>query len=232
MNVGSVEFVEKNLMLELSDAEAASFFGGMIRTSMASNFPRLNFLAHTVAQRISGTSNIQASDKFEFSFTNEIHTVAEDGRIRDVHVTNYEKWKNPTKTYVIRILLNSAYLLFQMYLFKVYRVGEKLPSLIYRSFEEVEELHRALVRRFGLAALPVLDFSSGFGRSNTRQIAAQRKIMLEHFFIRFLQLTDEITLVSCLLINSLHLNLFSAIPSIPFSMPSTETRIRKSSRTL
>ena len=95
-----------------------------------------------------------------------------------------------------------------MYLFKVYRVGEKLPGFIYRSFEEVEELHRALVRRFGLAALPVLDFSSGFGRSNTAQIAAQRKIMLEHFFIRFLQLSDEITLVFFLLINSLYLNPF------------------------
>lgn len=104
MNVGSVGFVEKNLMLELSDAEAASFFGGMIRTSMTSNFPRLNFLAHTVAQKMSGTSVIQPSEKFEFSFTNEIHTVMEDGRIRDVHVTNYEKWKNPTKTYVICVI--------------------------------------------------------------------------------------------------------------------------------
>ena len=95
-----------------------------------------------------------------------------------------------------------------MYLFKVYREGEKLPSLIYRSFEEVEELYRALARRFGHTALPVLEFGSGFGRSNTRQIAAQRKIMLEHFFIRFLQLPDEITLVFLLLINSLYLNPF------------------------
>uniref|UniRef100_A0AC34QE78 Phosphatidylinositol 3-kinase n=1 Tax=Panagrolaimus sp. JU765 TaxID=591449 RepID=A0AC34QE78_9BILA len=178
MNLQSVQFVEKNLKLGLSDSEAATFFTNMIRESVESDFPRFNFWAHTVAQKMAGGGGNQNQEKGEFSFTNEIHTATQDGVIKDIQVVNYEKWKNPSKIY--------------MYVFQIQREKESQPSYIYRSFEEVEELYRTMVRRFGASSLPVLDASSGFGRSNTRQVAGQRKIVLQQFFYRFLQLSNEI----------------------------------------
>ena len=102
MNVNSVNFVENNLMLNSTEHEANTFFTGMIRTSVDSAFPRLNFLAHTMAQMMSGNagSSSQDMDNGCFSFTTEIFTCKTDGRIKTVYVLNYEKWRIPTKVYV------------------------------------------------------------------------------------------------------------------------------------
>lgn len=107
MNLKSINFVKKTLMLELSedgtflsDAEATTRFTELIRESVNSKIPRVNFLAHTVAQKISNSISSRLNSRFEFSFTKETHTMADDGRISRITVSRYEKWRNPNKVYV------------------------------------------------------------------------------------------------------------------------------------
>jgi phosphatidylinositol-4-phosphate 3-kinase len=179
MDINSVNFVQNNLMLESTEHEATAFFTEMIRKSVDSTFTRFNFLAHTVAQRMSGAGSSQVQDRECFSFTNETYNAKTDGRIKVVHVPEFEKWRNPSKVY--------------MFVFKVYRQNEKHPSTVYRTFDEVHELYRFLVRRFTEAALPVFDASSGIGRTQIRAVAQSRQVMLQNFFQRFFQLATEIT---------------------------------------
>uniref|UniRef100_A0AC35FT65 C2 domain-containing protein n=1 Tax=Panagrolaimus sp. PS1159 TaxID=55785 RepID=A0AC35FT65_9BILA len=101
-----------------------------------------------------------------------------------------------------------------MFVFKVYRQNEKHPSTVYRTFDEVHELYRFLVRRFTEAALPVFDASSGIGRTQIRAVAQSRQVMLQNFFQRFFQLATEITQV------------YSALPVFDASSGIGRTQIR------
>uniref|UniRef100_A0AC34GT29 Phosphatidylinositol-4-phosphate 3-kinase n=1 Tax=Panagrolaimus sp. ES5 TaxID=591445 RepID=A0AC34GT29_9BILA len=181
MDINSVNFVHTNLMLDRSEHEAFTFFTDMIRKSVNSSFPRLNFLAHTVAQKISGSTAGPSQEQNHgcFSFTKETYNAKTDGKIKHVQVSGFEKWRSPTKVY--------------MYVFKVFRQNEKLPSTVYRAFDEVHELYRFLAQRFSEPALPVFDASGGFGRTQIKTVAQQRQVMLQNFFSRFFQLALEIT---------------------------------------
>lgn len=50
MTIDAVNFVQENLMLNLSETEATVQFTRLIEESLMSKFPRWNFLAHTLAQ--------------------------------------------------------------------------------------------------------------------------------------------------------------------------------------
>lgn len=100
MNVNSVNFVQNNLMLDATETQANTHFTQMIRASVESLFPRLNFLVHTVAQKMSGNTSAVNPESGFFSFTNETFTYTTDGKIKFVQVSRFEKWRNPTKVYV------------------------------------------------------------------------------------------------------------------------------------
>uniref|UniRef100_A0A0K0FX01 PI3K/PI4K domain-containing protein n=1 Tax=Strongyloides venezuelensis TaxID=75913 RepID=A0A0K0FX01_STRVS len=55
LNDKSIEFVKSTLQLHLSEEEAIAHFTKLIETSLESCFPRLNFVAHSVACKIKTT---------------------------------------------------------------------------------------------------------------------------------------------------------------------------------
>uniref|UniRef100_A0A7E4W115 Phosphatidylinositol-4-phosphate 3-kinase n=1 Tax=Panagrellus redivivus TaxID=6233 RepID=A0A7E4W115_PANRE len=180
MDLRAVHFVEKNLMLDVSDYEATTYFTQKIRCSIESFFPRLNFFAHSVAQTLSNSAsnNNKTFKNGEFSFTTEISTKETDGKIVKVTVPQVEKWRNPSKVY--------------MFHFEIYRENDQMPTLVYRTYAECEELYNALVNRFSAQQLPLFENVTNIGRSNIRQVAEQRQAMLRNFFTRFFELAPQI----------------------------------------
>uniref|UniRef100_A0A158R675 PI3K/PI4K domain-containing protein n=1 Tax=Syphacia muris TaxID=451379 RepID=A0A158R675_9BILA len=135
MSMDAVNFVQNNLLLDVSDTEATVQFTRMIQESLKSKFPRLNFFAHTLVQ-LRNSSFIRGSydDPDKLSFIPEIYSERSDGRISNVAVLAFEKWRNPEKVY--------------MYKIRVERVNETVSSIVYRSFDEFSELYCDLVYTF------------------------------------------------------------------------------------
>ena len=98
VSIESLAFVEKNLMLDMSETDAVIQFTELINASLKSAFPRINFFFHTLAQMISG--NTAKDDSNMLSFVPQLYTKSDDGRIRDVKVMSFEKRMIPHKVYV------------------------------------------------------------------------------------------------------------------------------------
>uniref|UniRef100_A0A0N4ZB74 Phosphatidylinositol 3-kinase catalytic subunit type 3 n=1 Tax=Parastrongyloides trichosuri TaxID=131310 RepID=A0A0N4ZB74_PARTI len=167
LNETSIKFVESNLQLCLSEEDAIAYFTRMIKESLDSYFPRLNFVAHTVANRIknfglhrnitNGSENNNA-----FSFSIDVNTIEQDGRITNVIVHEPEKWKKTDKDKVY------------MYKMKIKRENENVPTYIYRSFDEFQELYAKLVKMFSKQQIPHL-CKDTFGRQSNNAMAANQK---------------------------------------------------------
>ena len=102
VNMESLAFVEKNLMLDLSETDAVIQFTELINASLKSAFPRINFFFHTLAQMMSGHS--AKDNQHMLSFVPQLYTKEDEGLIRSVNVMSFEKRMLPNKVYV-RILL-------------------------------------------------------------------------------------------------------------------------------
>lgn len=169
MDMEAVNFVQNNLLLNLSDTEATVQFTRMIDESLRSKFPRLNFFAHTLVQLKNSPSMIRGGydDPNKLSFVPQLFTEQTDGRIEKVSVIASEKWHTPEKVY--------------MYKLQVKRVGEAVCTIVYRSFAEFNELYVKLCRRFPIARLPPLSRGSNVGRSNIRSVAERRQVDIQQF---------------------------------------------------
>lgn len=169
MNMEAVNFVQNNLLLNLSDTEATVQFTRMIDESLKSLFPRLNFFAHTLVQLKSSPSMIRGGydDPNKLSFVPQLFTEQTDGRIERVSVIASEKWHTREKVY--------------MYKLQVRRVGEAVCTMVYRSFTEFKELYVKLCRRFPIAQLPPLSRGSSVGRVNIRSVAQRRQTDIQQF---------------------------------------------------
>uniref|UniRef100_A0A8R1DT10 phosphatidylinositol 3-kinase n=1 Tax=Caenorhabditis japonica TaxID=281687 RepID=A0A8R1DT10_CAEJA len=176
INLDSIAFVEKNLMLDLTETDATIQFTELIQNSLKSTFVRLNFVAHTFAQFISSSSSFSKRDENKLSFVPELYNEKSDGRISKVTVLKYEKRFIPNKIYLYKI--------------EVCRRSISVPSYIYRSFAEFDELHAKLRKRFPFFAVS-LNVSSNM-RSNVRAIAQKRMIDVQRFIIFLFQQVDEI----------------------------------------
>lgn len=104
LGVAAQQFLESNLFLHLNDVDATITFTRMIQDSLASVFPRLNFFAHTLAQLRQNPSIALAfggsTDINHLSFITDTYSQAADGRIVNLVVSLYEKWRTPEKVYV------------------------------------------------------------------------------------------------------------------------------------
>ena len=98
VNIESLAFVEKNLMLDLTETDAVIQFTVLINASLRSAFPKLNFFIHTLAQMMSG--HAPKDNQNMLSFVPQIYTEKEDGMIKDVKIMSYEKRMMPQKVYV------------------------------------------------------------------------------------------------------------------------------------
>ncbi|KAK6109822.1 Phosphatidylinositol 3- and 4-kinase family protein [Brugia pahangi] len=169
MNLEAVNFVQSNLLLNLTDTQATVQFTRMIEESLKSKFPRLNFLAHTLVQMRGTPSMLRGGydDPNKLSFIQQLYTMKDDGRITRVDVLAFEKWHIPEKVY--------------MYKVEVSRENEAVCGIVYRSFVEFNELYIKLCRRFPFAHLPPLSQGTNVGRSNIRKVAERRQADLQQF---------------------------------------------------
>ncbi|KAJ1373807.1 hypothetical protein KIN20_036322 [Parelaphostrongylus tenuis] len=140
MNVESLNFVEKNLMLELSETDAVIQFTQLINHSLKSAFPRINFFFHTLAQVMSSTGPTSRNNDNILSFVPQLYTQTTEGKIVHVRVISFEKRFVPNKVYFYKI--------------EVVRESEAVSTFVYRSFSEFNELYIKLRRRFPTVAFP------------------------------------------------------------------------------
>ncbi|CAJ0584265.1 unnamed protein product, partial [Mesorhabditis spiculigera] len=157
INAQSLHFVQKNLMLGMSDTDATAEFTKMITISLGSTFVRLNFFAHTFAQMLSGQTVRPIDQPDTLSFVPHRHTMETDGRIQDVKLLYPEKRMMPQKVYLYRMV--------------VYRDQETIATTVYRSFAEFEELALKLKMRHHSSAP---NWVKENARSNNREVALKR----------------------------------------------------------
>uniref|UniRef100_F1KQX4 Phosphatidylinositol-4-phosphate 3-kinase C2 domain-containing subunit alpha n=2 Tax=Ascaris TaxID=6251 RepID=F1KQX4_ASCSU len=180
MGMGAINFVQSNLLLNLSDTEATAQFTRMIQESLKSKFPRLNFFAHTLVQLKNSPAIIRGGcdDPNKLSFVPQLYTERDDGRIESVVVLAFEKWHMPDKVY--------------MYKLQVKRRNENVCTIVYRSFAEFKELYVKLMRRFPITCLPPLSRGTGMGRSNVCSVAQRRRADIQQFLNLLFECNSEI----------------------------------------
>ncbi|KAK6765698.1 hypothetical protein RB195_025546 [Necator americanus] len=177
MNVESLNFVEKNLMLELSETDAVIQFTQLINHSLKSAFPRINFFFHTLAQVMTSTAASAKNSDTALSFVPQLYTQATEGKIQQVRVISFEKRFLPNKVYLYKI--------------EVIRVSETVSTFVYRSFNEFNELYIKLRRRFPTVAFPALSPGTRM-RSNVREVAQRRMVDVESFLRYLFTLSPEV----------------------------------------
>lgn len=167
LNDKSIEFVKSTLQLHLSEEEAIAHFTKLIETSLESCFPRLNFVAHSVACKIKTTFSVSNKSKSPekndaYSFSADVNTIEQDGKIKSVIVLGPEKWKKSPKEKVY------------MFKLKIERENENVPTYIYRSYSEFHELYAKLVKQFSKRQIPHLHKET-FGRQSNTAITANQR---------------------------------------------------------
>ena len=119
VNKGAVEYVQQRLLLDLSNAEAAARFSQLIHESMSSMSTQLNFFVHNLAQLKFGTE--QTSEDEMLSFIPKRYSMSAEGRIQAVEVHGIQKRYDQEKYYV--------------FILKVTRLREKVPTYIFRTYK-------------------------------------------------------------------------------------------------
>ena len=127
LNQHAIQFVHKNLMIDMSEDTSSSTFKKLVHDSL-SKFASFNFAIHTLAQ----PKTVNASNYF--SFVTHTFNVQTDGKI----VTICLDKTMSTMFYA------------QTDMFKC-RVGREAPHdnhAVFRTYEEFSELYQLLVRTF------------------------------------------------------------------------------------
>ncbi|KFD71874.1 hypothetical protein M514_08131 [Trichuris suis] len=169
----SIAYMRGNLWLECTDSEASVRFTRMIEETLRSKFPKLNFLVHAVVQ--SGRRSISTPSQQVLTFVPRVYTMQTDGVIKSVEIVGCEKWHTPEKIY--------------MYKLRVDRENVKVPSYLYRSYNEFLELLEAVYYRFPLVKVHSLPRGRSL-RSNVRVVALRRQLEIR-FFLRSLFMHAE-----------------------------------------
>ncbi|ESN98134.1 hypothetical protein HELRODRAFT_114012, partial [Helobdella robusta] len=168
-------YVRDALMPERSDAEAVAEFIRMVNTCLKSLFTQFNFFLHNLAQmKFSGHD-----EGMLLSFVPKTYSIQMDGRIVGLELAGIQKRYNPEKYYI--------------YIVRVYRTNQKVPSYVLRRFSEFQELHRKIISTFPLVQWPTLSGKFILGRSHVKSVAEARKSELEVFIKSLLNMTKEIS---------------------------------------
>lgn len=176
VTLDTVRYVQRALLLELSNPEAAATFARMIENSLRSWFTQFNFFLHNLAQlRFTGDHN----DGDLLSFVPRTYTMQHEGRILSVGVHGYQKRYDPEKYYV--------------YILKVERANQPDPVYLFRSYKEFCEFHQKLCILFPLAKCYSLPSGLSVGRSNIKQVAERRRTDIERFLNSLFRMADEIS---------------------------------------
>lgn len=174
VNVNAPKHIQKVLLPDRTDFEAVAEFTRMINICLQSIFTQVNFFIHNLAQmKFSGHE-----EGALLSFIPKTYTVNTDGRIRNLEMYSIQKRYNPEKHYV--------------YIIKVERDNQRVPSFVMRRYSEFQELHRKLVMTFPLVRLPSLSGRVILGRAHVRTVAATRKEELQAFLKHLLHCSQEV----------------------------------------
>ncbi|KAM6937548.1 phosphatidylinositol 4-phosphate 3-kinase C2 domain-containing subunit alpha [Xenentodon cancila] len=177
-----LKYVFDALQPHNTDAEATIFFTRLIESSLGSVATKFNFFIHNLAQlRFSG---LPANDEPILSFSPKTYTLKQEGRILHASIFSFQKRYNPDKhyTYVVRIL----------------REGQNEPQFVFRTFDEFQELHNKLTILFPLWKLPSFPNKMVLGRTHIKEVAAKRKLELNHYVHNLMRSSAEV--VQCDLI--------------------------------
>ncbi|XP_002169644.4 phosphatidylinositol 4-phosphate 3-kinase C2 domain-containing subunit alpha isoform X1 [Hydra vulgaris] len=172
-------YIEDALQPHLNDDQATTYFTRLIEGSLSSRSTQLNFFIHNVAQiKTAGETVLRTSRSNPlFSFSNKIHTIDEDGVFASARVVDFQKRYFPEKHYVF--VINTI------------RENEKLPSFIFRRYEDFQELHSKLTYTFNVSiALPDLPPKILLGRSQVREVAARRRLDLDKYLVNLFYLEE------------------------------------------
>ncbi|PSN54649.1 hypothetical protein C0J52_01070 [Blattella germanica] len=176
VTLDAVRYVQRALLPELSNPEAAATFARMIESSLRSWFTQFNFFLHNLAQlRFTGDHN----DGDLLSFVPRTYSMHQEGRILSVTVHGYQKRYDPEKYYV--------------YILKVERATQPDPTYLFRSYKEFCEFHQKLCILFPLATCYSLPSGMSVGRSNIKQVAERRRVDIEKFLSTLFLMADEIS---------------------------------------
>ncbi|KRX37643.1 Serine/threonine-protein kinase TAO1 [Trichinella murrelli] len=172
----SIAYMYQNFWLECTDSEASMRFTRLIEETLRSKFPKLNFLVHTVVQGQRKTGHLSTGQIL--SFVPQTYTAQTDGTIQSVQVIDCEKWHVPAKIY--------------MYKMKVERENVKVPSFVYRSYDEFCEFAESIYFRFPLIKMHSLPRGVTL-RSNVRGVAVRRQSEIAQFIRSLFHYAEEIS---------------------------------------
>ncbi|RZF38830.1 hypothetical protein LSTR_LSTR000533 [Laodelphax striatellus] len=177
VTVDAVRYVQRALMLDVSNPEAAATFARFIQSSLKSWFTQFNFFLHNLAQlRFSGET---AGEGELLSFVPRTYSMQQEGRLKSVEVYGCQKRYAPEKYYV--------------YILRVERANQPDPSYLFRNFKEFVEFQQKLCILFPLAKCHSLQSTSlHVGRSNIKQVAEKRRHDIKHFLSELFNMADEI----------------------------------------
>ncbi|KAJ8252728.1 hypothetical protein COCON_G00220400 [Conger conger] len=172
-----LQYVHDALQPESSEAEATVFFTRLIESSLGSVATKFNFFIHNLAQM--RFSSLPPSEEPLLSFSPKIHTLKQDGRIRDASVYTFQKRYSPEKHYT--------------YVVKVHREGQSEAQFVSRTFDEFQELHSKLSELFPLWKLPGFPSRLVLGRTHIKDVAARRKVELNNYTHNLLRSSTDVT---------------------------------------
>ncbi|XP_076663810.1 phosphatidylinositol-4-phosphate 3-kinase catalytic subunit Pi3K68D isoform X1 [Andrena cerasifolii] len=176
VTVDAVSYVQKALLPEQTNPEAAATFARMIESSLKSWFTQFNFFLHNLAQlRFSGDHN----DGALLSFIPRTYTMQQEGQLTSVQVHGYQKRYDPEKYY--------------MYILRILRKGHVDPTYLFRSYKEFCEFYQKLCIHFPLAKVASLPSGISVGRSNIKQVADKRRADIEKFLVSLFKMAPEIS---------------------------------------
>ncbi|XP_033752921.1 phosphatidylinositol 4-phosphate 3-kinase C2 domain-containing subunit beta-like, partial [Pecten maximus] len=170
----SALYIQKALLPKLTDAQASAIFTRMIEDSLKSVFTPINFFIHNLAQ-LKFSSHQEGA---LLSFVPKTYSANTDGKLEQVSLDSYQKRYEPEKHYI--------------YIFKVVRENQKLPSYVFRHYSELVEFRTRLVELFPLVSWPILPSRLVIGRSQVKSVAESRKPEIEKFLAELWQKTNEI----------------------------------------
>ncbi|KAK3611626.1 hypothetical protein CHS0354_018322 [Potamilus streckersoni] len=170
-----IEFIPKALLPGYTDTQAAAEFTRMIEESLSAKSTQINFFIHNLAQMKFSSHNEGAL----LSFVPKVYSQRTDGKIKRVEVYGIQKRYQPEKHYV--------------YILKIERENQKLPSYIFRLYEEIIEFRNKLVSMFPLINFPQLSGRVILGRSHVKTVAEARKVEIEKFLQELWHTSSEVS---------------------------------------
>ncbi|PVD33696.1 hypothetical protein C0Q70_04956 [Pomacea canaliculata] len=171
----AVTYIQKALLPGLTNAQASAMFTRMIEESLKSVFTQFNFFIHNLAQLKFSSHNEGAL----LSFVPKTYSLQTDGRINKVEVHGFQKRYTPERHYI--------------YILRVEREGQRVPTYVFRHFSEFVEFRDKLATMFPLVTW--INFSTRvvLGRSSIRTVAESRKVEIESLLKELFSKATEIS---------------------------------------